>query len=239
MRLAATAGAVSTAIRLPTNQWTSRAGVHLTSAQPATETVSMANSTLSEATTDEELAQLISRQSSPGGNQQAAADAFVQLYRRYQSSVRSFVCARVNPNDLDDLEQEIWRKIWRYLPTKFQGGNFRAWMYQIARNYIIDHSRRQKRVVAPGAEADEQADPRLASSEEPLLAAERAEALRSCLERMQQANAQSADLVRQRLAGKGYAEICTALGIDRDRAYQMFERVKGQLKTCIQQALAS
>ena len=197
----------------------------------------MATSVPLQTTTDEELAEIVARASSPVGDRAVASAAYLQLYDRHQGKIRTFLFARVHANDVDDVEQEVWQRVWRFLPTKFQGGNFRAWLYQMTRNYLIDNSRRQKNVVPPGAEGEDEVDSRTRRPEECVLAAERAEALRSCLERLHSADAQAAALVRGRLAGKRYEELCPALGLDQNRAYEVYKRVSGQLKTCVQKAL--
>ena len=187
---------------------------------------------------DDQLARTIAQESLPGGDRHAAGAAFMELYARHERRLLAFVITRVNPNDADDVQQEIWQKVWRFLPTQFKGGNFRAWLYEIARHYLIDHARRQKRVVEADSDLDREGDPRSREADDALTAEERADALRSCLEKLAQANPKAALLVRERLAGKKHGEACQAIELDPQRASELFHKAKGQLTGCVEQALS-
>jgi hypothetical protein len=45
-------------------------------------------------------------------------------------------------------------------------------------------------------------------------------------------------LVRARLGGDGYDEICPRLGIDSNRAYKLYHFAEKELRTCVEQATA-
>jgi RNA polymerase sigma-70 factor, ECF subfamily len=79
----------------------------------------------------------------------AARDAFEQLYRRHAPLLLAFITARVGPADREDLHQEVWRRAWHHLPEQFHGGNFGAWLYQIARHVLIDHGKKKKPRLSP------------------------------------------------------------------------------------------
>lgn len=75
-----------------------------------------------------------------GGDSQA----FEELADKYQSQLIGFFFR--NTRDIqfsEDLTQEtllrIYNQAWDYLPV----GKFRAWMYRMARNLLIDNVRRQ------------------------------------------------------------------------------------------------
>ena len=57
----------------------------------------------------------------------------------------AFVAQRVPSSDCDDLHQEVWQRVWASLPENYQSNNLRAWLHQIARNAIIDLSRKSMR----------------------------------------------------------------------------------------------
>jgi DNA-directed RNA polymerase specialized sigma24 family protein len=63
---------------------------------------------------------------------------------------------------------------------------------------------------------------------------ERMEALRDCLEKL---SAPAAAVVRARLAGEEYPELCQRLGMKSGQAYKLFHSAKDQLKTCVERAL--
>ena len=135
--------------------------------------------------------------------------------------------------DLDDLNQEVWRRAWHHLPEQFRGGNFRGWLHQIARNAVIDHARKRRPELLE--DADSLPDGRHGRPESRLIERERSEALRNCLGRL---SAVAAELVRARLGGDPYEDICKRLGLPPPRVHKMFHRAKEQLQTCLEESLA-
>lgn len=51
-------------------------------------------------------------------------------------------------DDADDIFQETWRRAIRRL-SRFRTGNFRAWLFRIAHNLIIDRARRNRLLTRP------------------------------------------------------------------------------------------
>lgn len=118
--------------------------------------------------------------------QEGDTSAFDVLVQRHQSALIGFFLK--NTRDLhlsEDLTQEtllkLYNQAWDYLPL----GRFRAWMYRIARNLLIDDVRRRShdalvRAVKGRAEDESDALARLAADlKEPAEKAEKRE-----LERM-------------------------------------------------------
>ncbi|MBI1347551.1 sigma-70 family RNA polymerase sigma factor [bacterium] len=71
-------------------------------------------------------------------------DAFRQLVERHQSSLIGFFIRHLRDAQLaEDLSQEtllrVYNTAWDYLPR----GAFRGWMYRIARNLLIDNTRKR------------------------------------------------------------------------------------------------
>ena len=60
--------------------------------------------------------------------------------------LRAFLLARVARSEVDDLDQLAWLRVWKSLPDA-DPGPFRAWLFQIARNALIDHSRKSKKFL--------------------------------------------------------------------------------------------
>ncbi|MBI2888312.1 MAG: sigma-70 family RNA polymerase sigma factor [Candidatus Liptonbacteria bacterium] len=74
------------------------------------------------------------------------ASAFGQLYDHYQPKIYRFVMFKVGQREeAEDLTHEVflsaWQKIRNYRDFGFP---FSSWLYQIARNRIIDHYRTKK-----------------------------------------------------------------------------------------------
>jgi len=189
----------------------------------------------SAASTDEELAAICARRDESLRHRRLAETAFQALYDRHAKRLLAFLCGRVHRSVLDDVNQDLWAKVWRTMPTGFRGGNFRAWVHQIARNVIIDTAR--KRRPEPLTREGDLIDYRQWDSIKSI-EAERREALARCLQKLERANARVADLVRCRAAGESYEAYCGRTGLPADKAYRAFHQAKAQLQACVEKAAA-
>lgn len=69
-----------------------------------------------------------------------------QIWRDYGQALRGFLRARINdPDDVEDLLQEIMIRTHRHLFELREDTKLRAWIYQIARNVVIDFYRKSGR----------------------------------------------------------------------------------------------
>lgn len=68
--------------------------------------------------------------------------------------LRPFVARRVPSADLDDVLQDVLVRMHRHLPALRDDARFTAWMFQVARNAIIDAGRKRThaRAEAPDVE---------------------------------------------------------------------------------------
>jgi len=181
--------------------------------------------------TDEELAAVVAARNTSEKALEQAVAAYEALYRRHSRLLLAFLSSRTTRNQLEDLHQVVWQKVWQFLPGQFKGGNFRAWLYQIARNQLIDFSRKRK--PTDSSEAVESAH----TTEEPgaaLLDEEKKQILQRCLQHLQQ---EMADIVRGRLAGENYDTICERMDLAPARAHKLFFQAREQLSGCVQKAM--
>ncbi len=72
------------------------------------------------------------------------------MYDTYVDEVFRFIYYRVSDEDTaEDLTSQIFIKVWDNLPRYQQRGSpFRAWLFQIARNLLIDHYRTRKETLS-------------------------------------------------------------------------------------------
>ncbi len=71
--------------------------------------------------------------------------AFNQLFKRYQDSVYRFACYLTqNRGQADDLFQDAWLRVVKYLPSKNDVRNFRAWIFRITTNLHRDEIRKRR-----------------------------------------------------------------------------------------------
>jgi RNA polymerase sigma-70 factor (ECF subfamily) len=181
---------------------------------------------------DDRVAAAAAQRGESDGALRAARDAFERLYRLHAPLLLAFIAARVRPEDREDLHQEVWQRAWQHLPDQFHGGNFRAWLHEIARHLIIDAGRKRKAEALTDSEG--LVDGRHKQGDQCLIERERKLALERCLDRLK---ATAAALVRARLAGEDYATVSERLGLTPAQAHKQFHLAKSELKTCIERAL--
>jgi len=171
--------------------------------------------------TDEQLAVLVQA----GGPQ--ASRAYATLYKRHVPAVLSFLAARLKDRPTaDDLCQQAWMKVWESLATRFTAEHFRGWVFQIARNLLLDTLRRRR--AATGAEEFDPVDPRDDFEDE---LDDRVEHLQPCVEALPNERRQ---IVAARMAGDSFDDISASLGIPPNTAMTRFHRAKDQLRDCIE-----
>lgn len=90
-------------------------------------------------------------------------EAFAVLLERHKNPVYSFVlrsCRR--PAQAEELVQEVWLRVVRQADSYQRRAKFTTWLYTIARNLCIDHSRkmrhRQERSLDEPLGGDEDGD---------------------------------------------------------------------------------
>jgi RNA polymerase sigma-70 factor (ECF subfamily) len=182
-------------------------------------------------TRDDELAAVCARRGESPRARRLAEAAFRTLYDRHAKRLIAFLAGQVCRAALEDVHQEVWLKVWRAVPTRFRGGDFRAWLYQIARNRVIDE--RRKRMPEALTGEHQLIDGRQWEAARSIESDHRA-ALARCLRELEQANARLADLVRSRVSGESYEAYCGRTGIPADKAYRAFHQAKARLQACVE-----
>ncbi|MGE7673336.1 RNA polymerase sigma factor [Lysinibacillus sp. NPDC094403] len=77
--------------------------------------------------------------------QQGDKDAYIELIRIHQRTVEKFAfqCG-VHSNDLADVSQEVFVKLYRFL-DQFKQDRFTTWLYKITLNATRDYYRKEQR----------------------------------------------------------------------------------------------
>ncbi len=72
------------------------------------------------------------------------------IWRKYESSLRGFLLKNIsNPDDVDDLLQEVLIKTYHKLPTLRDSNKVKSWLFQVTNNTIIDFYRSSKPKLSP------------------------------------------------------------------------------------------
>ncbi len=88
------------------------------------------------ARSDEELAELC---------RERDEQAFAELMRRYLRQIYTFAYQYGrSPEDTEDIVQDTFYKIWKYIDKYTAGKQFRPWLYTIARNTALDFLKKKK-----------------------------------------------------------------------------------------------
>lgn len=71
------------------------------------------------------------------------SSAFGSLYDRYQPAIYRFVAIKVGSREeAEDITHQVFLSAWQKVRAyKHRGHPFSSWLYQIARNMVIDHYR--------------------------------------------------------------------------------------------------
>ena len=170
-------------------------------------------------TTDEQLALVVQA----GGA--SSRSAYAALYKRHAPAVLAFLSARVRDrSEAADLCQQIWLKVWERLGTHFEADHFRGWVFQMARNQLIDHHRKHRATILP-----EDFDPAAPVGED--LVDERIAYVRPCVDALAE---DRRAIVEARLSGISFDEISLQFDIPANTAMTRFHRAKDQLRDCIE-----
>ena len=115
------------------------------------------------------------------------AEAFGVLYDRYVDQVYRYAFYRVrNEAEAEDVTSEVFMRALRAIPKYEPRQAFLAWLYRIARNAIIDRSRRRanrQQVSFEDALAHPNAD-QVVNPDEGLLAGSDASAVRNAMQKL-------------------------------------------------------
>ena len=191
--------------------------------------------------TDEELMQQL---------QQGRTGALDQLYSRYSRKLYVF-CAHATRASgavaAEDLVQDVFLRVIKSAHTfDPQRASFRTWLFRIARNRCIDAGRRRGLIrflplsdQDPSGEEPEEAvaEAELATgafgAEEPVMRAALLQAVRDCIQALQNADERQAVLLYY-LGGKVYREIAEVLGESTSMARNRVKSGQDKVKRCLE-----
>lgn len=85
--------------------------------------------------------------------QEGKYEAFNEIVTRYKDSIYNYVRRMIsNPDDVDDLAQEVFVKAFGSIKSFRRESNLKTWLYRIATNLCVDRYRRlgvERKVLLP------------------------------------------------------------------------------------------
>jgi RNA polymerase sigma-70 factor, ECF subfamily len=152
----------------------------------------------------------------------------------FQRRLRAFVSRRVgNPADVEDVVQETFLRVHRHLSEVRSADRLTAWVFQVARNAILDHYRRARRPA--GALHDDGEAPMGAAPDRGAEAKGGLEELAGCLAPMIQslppADRQAIELAE--IQGLTQREASTRAGLTLSGMKSRVQRARRKLKTML------
>ncbi|MFT7382942.1 MAG: RNA polymerase sigma factor (sigma-70 family) [Urechidicola sp.] len=72
-------------------------------------------------------------------------DAFDLLYSRYKKLLYSYLNNNCHSSSVDELFQEVWLRVIASAGRYKSKNHFRAWLFTLAHNCLVDHYRRQSK----------------------------------------------------------------------------------------------
>jgi RNA polymerase sigma-70 factor, ECF subfamily len=148
-----------------------------------------------------------------------------RIYFDFDANLRRFLRNRVSdPAAVDDILQETYLRIHRYADSLREHGRLQSWVYQIARNALVDYYRRQRESVELPetlAMPDDGDDDNPAARE---LARSMRQMLRCLPEKYQQA------LLLTEFEGLKQHELAEYLGLSLSGAKSRVQRAREKLK---------
>lgn len=167
----------------------------------------------------------------------AAADgpagraAFAALYDRHAGRLRAYLAARLR-REPDDATQAAFLKALAGLRAgRYQGGNFRAWLFRLAVNAALDAASKKR-----PAEAAEGFDP--PAPLPPPEPSERCEILARCFEALRRQKPEWAAVVTHVAGGGDRAAYAAGLGVGRNAVDKQFSRAAEALRHCVEKGAA-
>lgn len=155
-------------------------------------------------------------------------EAFRQLHAHHAAGLMTFLRARcAGAIDADELGQEVWLRVWR-ARHQFQQGNFRAWLFQIARHRLTDEYRKHSGKTPHQLAEEFDVMASLDEDHDSL------NALRECL---QSVGGEFVEVLRCRLQGCSDQVIAERMNISIGTVYTRADRGKKALRECIEAKL--
>jgi RNA polymerase sigma-70 factor (ECF subfamily) len=158
-------------------------------------------------------------------------EAFESLYERHRGPLYRYILRQVgDAATANDLYQGSWEKIIKARDSYHASAPFRAWMYRIAHNHVVDHFRRAR----PASELPPEFIDANNPGPEQLLHGQQGEAM--LREAVDELPAEQKDVLLLKLeAGLDLQAIAEITGVNRETAKSRLRYAVGKLKKTLRE----
>lgn len=156
--------------------------------------------------------------------------AFNDLFDIHAPAVLGFLVNRLpSLADAEDISQVVWDRVWSKRDA-FDGRHFRGWVFQIARNELVNWSRKAKRhATASLVDGDDRVQ------EESTLLSDREEELTRMSECMKKLSERLLQVItRIKLDGEAPVDVAKDVGTSRGQIDKDVHRAKAKLRACME-----
>ena len=160
-------------------------------------------------------------------------DQFSQIYDQYIDKIYRFVYLKVNSQDVaEDVTSKVFIKAWKaFCEPNFVLKNPGAFLYQIARNAVIDHYREKGRQKTVSVDAGQEiADPGTNAQDLAILSAD-VEVIKKAIQKLDKE--QQDIIIWHYLDDMPIADIATLLGRPEGTVRVMLHRALNDLKDLV------
>jgi RNA polymerase sigma-70 factor (ECF subfamily) len=155
--------------------------------------------------------------------------AFEELYRRHRGPLYRYILRQVrDAATANDLYQGSWEKVIRARRSYRAAAPFRAWLYRVAHNHVVDQFRRHRPVADVSPDALEADGP---GPEQALAGAQAADRLSAALGRLPDEQRQAVLLKLE--AGLDLQGIAEATGVNQETAKSRLRYAVAKLKIAL------
>ncbi|CAM2772896.1 RNA polymerase sigma factor SigZ [Vibrio tubiashii] len=149
-----------------------------------------------------------------------------QVWAEYQQALKSFLHSKVsNPDDVEDLQQEILLKTYQNLSTIADVSSVKAWLFQLANRTIIDFYRKRARQQRDG---ELQADDLWFEEQETSMEQEMAECIKPFVNALPAEQSQLLEAVE--LNGESQKQIAEKVGVSYSTLKSRVQKGRVELK---------
>ncbi|MFJ7922514.1 RNA polymerase sigma factor [Lysinibacillus fusiformis] len=165
--------------------------------------------------------------------QQGDKEAYIDLIRNHQQTIEKFAfqCG-VHSNDLADVSQEVFVKLYRFL-HQFKQDRFTTWLYKITLNATRDYYRKEQRELAKEDKLNAQRQTIFLSAEDDVLLFEEDKLLHNAIQALDEKYRYP--IVLYYFHELKYEEIAEVLNISLSTVKVRLLRAKEKLKAALMQ----